>query len=184
MGNSNNQMKLLIVAVLCVVAVQSAQLTSANAAAGGTAVFGMSPFMDVPADEFAASHLMPKGVLEATLTSNAFLARGGEAAIPTQSPPLGTTLPKSFDWRDSNTPVITPVKNQGQCGSCWAFSVTEEVESMWALAGHPLIELAPQQIVDCDTEDDGCNGGDTRSGYAYVIKAGGLVPEKDYPYTD
>merc|ERR1711991_1079916 len=73
--------------------------------------------------------------------------------------------------------------NQGQCGSCWAFSVTEEVESMWALAGHPLIELAPQQIVDCDTEDDGCNGGDTRSGYAYVIKAGGLVPEKDYPYT-
>ena len=97
----------------------AAQLTSANAAAGGTAVFGMSPFMDVPADEFAASHLMPKGVLEATLTSNAFLARGGEAAIPTQSPPLGTTLPKSFDWRNSNTPVITPVKNQGQCGSCW-----------------------------------------------------------------
>merc|ERR1711916_205109 len=112
MGNSNNQMKLLIVAVLCVVAVQAAQLTSANAAAGGTAVFGMSPFMDVPADEFAASHLMPKGVLEATLTSNAFLARGGEAAIPTQSPPWELPSPSPLTGETQTPPSSPPSRTR------------------------------------------------------------------------
>ena len=56
-------------------------------------------------------------------------------------------LPAEFDWRTHHG-VLTPVKNQAQCGSCWAFSATETLESAWALAGHPLVELAPQQIVD------------------------------------
>jgi C1A family cysteine protease len=55
--------------------------------------------------------------------------------------------------------MVTPVYNQGACGSCWAFSVTENVESMWAIAGHPLEKLSMQQLVDCDTNDNGCNGG-------------------------
>jgi len=79
--------------------------------------------------------------------------------------------------------VVTPVKDQGQCGSCWAFSTTESVETAWAEAGHPLISLAPQQIVDCDKTDDGCNGGDTPTAYQYVIQAGGLETESNYPYT-
>jgi hypothetical protein len=61
--------------------------------------------------------------------------------------------------------------------SCWAFSVTENIESVWAIAGNKLVELAPQQIVDCDHVDQGCNGGNPPTAYEYVIKAGGLELE-------
>jgi len=91
-------------------------------------------------------------------------------------------IPTYFDWAN-NKSIVTPVKNQGQCGSCWAFSATENIESVWALAGNTLVELAPQQIVDCDKTDDGCNGGDTTTAYEYVISAGGLETEQNYPYT-
>jgi len=89
----------------------------------------------------------------------------------------------SFDWRNNPTPVVTPVKDQAQCGSCWAFSVTENTESMWALAGHTLAQLSPQQIVDCDTGDSGCNGGNTDVAFKYIIGAGGLQGIDSYPYT-
>jgi hypothetical protein len=90
-----------------------------------------------------------------------------------------------IDWRDKG--VISDVKDQGQCGSCWAFSATEGIESADALAGRPLQELAPQQIVDCDIGgkwgDDGCNGGFTEGAFEYVVGAGGIETESDYPYT-
>ena len=78
---------------------------------------------------------------------------------------------------------MTPVKNQEQCGSCWAFSATETIESAWAMAGNSIQVLAPQQIVDCDSEMDGCNGGWPINAVQYVVKAGGMEPESDYPYT-
>ena len=68
-----------------------------------------------------------------------------------------TSDPASFDWRDEG--VVTPVKNQLYCGSCWAFSATETVESQYALNGNTLTELSVQQTVSCDTTDSGCNGG-------------------------
>ncbi|KAF0291936.1 Cathepsin L [Amphibalanus amphitrite] len=69
------------------------------------------------------------------------------------------SLPSSLDWRDHG--VVTPVKNQGQCGSCWAMSVTGALEGAWALAGHPLVSLSDQQLMDCsgDYGNYGCNGG-------------------------
>jgi len=79
--------------------------------------------------------------------------------------------------------MCTAIKDQGQCGSCWAFSATEEIESMWYMAGNAIPTLAPQQIVDCDTVDQGCNGGNTETAYAYVTQAGGLDTEASYPYT-
>jgi len=91
-------------------------------------------------------------------------------------------LPVSFDWRNQGN-VVTPVYNQGQCGSCWAFSTTENIESMWALSGKTLTSLAVQQIVDCDTSDGGCGGGNPPTAYQYVISAGGMEPWGDYPYT-
>ncbi|KNC45942.1 cruzipain [Thecamonas trahens ATCC 50062] len=151
---------------------KAAKLEAANKAAGGDAKFGMSPFMDLTENEFKARYLMPKGAVE-----------GGAAELPVLRASNVGALPKAYDWRDHKPAVITPVKNQGQCGSCWAFSAVSEVESMWALAGHELVVLSEQQVVDCDTTDDGCNGGDTISAYHYIEKAGGLVPEKDYPYT-
>jgi len=85
------------------------------------------------------------------------------------------------DWRTKG--AITPVKDQGQCGSCWAFSATEQIESNWFLAKGSLPVLSPQQITSCDKTDLGCNGGDTPTAYAYVQKAGGIETEKAYPYT-
>jgi len=96
----------------------------------------------------------------------------------------GSGVPDTFDWKSQGK--ITPVKDQGQCGSCWAFSVTENIESVWLIAksidASSFSPLAPQQIVDCDSSDGGCNGGDPPTAYAYVISAGGMEPEKDYPY--
>jgi C1A family cysteine protease len=90
--------------------------------------------------------------------------------------------PASVDWRSKG--VVTGVKDQGQCGLCWAFSAVEEMESMWALAKNiTAIKLSPQQVVSCDkgAGDLGCQGGDTVVAYKYMIKAG-LESEESYPY--
>lgn len=92
-----------------------------------------------------------------------------------------TAAPDKVDWRTQGK--VTPVKDQGQCGSCWAFSATEEVESSWAMGGHTLEEFSVQQIVSCDGTDGGCNGGDTISAYEYIQQAGGLESDKVYPYS-
>jgi len=78
---------------------------------------------------------------------------------------------------------VSDVKDQGGCGSCWAFSADETIESAWAVAGNPLTLFSPQQIVSCDTDDAGCNGGLTETAFDYVVSAGGLATEEDYPYT-
>jgi hypothetical protein len=69
-----------------------------------------------------------------------------------------------------------------QGGGCWAFSVTENVESMWAIAGHPLEKLSMQQLVDCDTNDNGCNGGMPENAFRWIISNGGLDSYSSYPY--
>jgi len=83
--------------------------------------------------------------------------------------------------------MVTPVKDQGQCGSCWAFSVTENIESMYCIKNQmdctSFPPLSPQEIVDCDTSDDGCNGGDPPTAYQFIIQEGGLEDDSDYPYT-
>jgi len=87
----------------------------------------------------------------------------------------------TIDWRTKG--AITDVKDQGQCGSCWAFSAVEETESMWILKGKSKVELSVQQVVSCDSVDGACNGGDTPTAYAYIQSAGGLESEDDYPYS-
>jgi len=133
-----------------------------------SASFGINKFSDLSSEEFAGTYLMPS--FESKFSF--------EKYEPVQS--KGEAVPDSFDWRSKG--AVTPVKDQGQCGSCWAFSATEEIESQWLLKGNPAVFLAPQQIVDCDKKDAGCGGGDTPTAYEYVISAGGIEPESLYPY--
>ena len=89
------------------------------------------------------------------------------------------SYPNSVDWTTQG--VVTPVKNQGQCGSCWAFSTTGAVESAWKLAGHSLISLSEQQLVDC-SPNHGCNGGWPTVAMQYIITNKGIALESTYPY--
>lgn len=66
--------------------------------------------------------------------------------------------------------MISPVKDQGQCGSCWAFSVTGNIEGLYAIKNGKIIELSEQELVDCDKSDQGCNGGLMDNAYRYVNK--------------
>eukprot|EP00056_Hartaetosiga_gracilis_P002434 m.53562 g.53562 ORF g.53562 m.53562 type:complete len:347 (+) comp11044_c0_seq1:35-1075(+) len=145
----------------------------------GEQVYGMTKFSDLTAEEFRATYLMDHSYLNKLIDDRRATARYANL-------PEYTTLhdlPKEFDWRTKGG--VTPVKNQGDCGSCWAFSTTENIESVWHIeGGHLLVPLAVAQIVDCDKVDDGCNGGDLPSAFNYVLKAGGLMSESAYPYHD
>jgi len=136
-----------------------------------SARFGHNKFSDLSPEEFRFIYLKARP--------------SDHKNVTVLTPPEGFEAVSSFDWRSKN--VVTAVKDQGQCGSCWAFSVVENVESVWMLSkgitAPSMSALSPQQIVDCDNNDDGCNGGDTVTAYQYVQSAGGLETNSAYPYT-
>jgi len=96
-------------------------------------------------------------------------------AVPTE------TLSK-IDWRTKG--AVTKVKNQGQCGSCWSFSTTGNIEGQWFLAGNPLVALSEQELVSCDVIDDGCGGGFQDNAFTWLLfsRNGTITTEAAYPY--
>jgi len=102
---------------------------------------------------------------------------GAEVVEITEEPSATAGL---VDWTGKLT---TPVKDQAQCGSCWAFSATEQIESDAMKNLGITAILSPEQITQCDTTSYGCNGGWTEHAYNYVKSSGGLEYDSDYPYT-
>lgn len=92
--------------------------------------------------------------------------------------------PSSIDWRQKG--AVTSVKDQGQCGSCWAFSSTGAVEGAWAISTGKLVDLSEQELVDCATGisygSHGCNGGQMEGAFKFIIENGQCLASS-YPYT-
>ncbi|MCL7033201.1 hypothetical protein MKW94_006343 [Papaver nudicaule] len=94
---------------------------------------------------------------------------------------VGDKLPEHVDWRKEG--AVVDVKNQGSCGSCWAFSTIAAVEGVNKIVTGDLISLSEQELVDCDTSyNQGCNGGLMDYGFQFIIQNGGIDTEDDYPY--
>ena len=91
--------------------------------------------------------------------------------------------PSSIDWRDKG--AVNPVRDQGQCGSCWAFATTANAESVWAISSGQLLDLSEEFLVDCASGigyfNMGCNGGQPDSAFKYMIN-NGQCTEASYPY--
>ena len=98
------------------------------------------------------------------------------------------SLPESIDWTTKG--AVTPVKNQGQCGSCWSFSTTGALEGAYYNKYGNLKSFSEQNFVDCDNrsgnprgKDMGCNGGLMDNAFDWATKNGGVCEESAYPYT-
>ena len=148
------------------------RLRRANPLAG----FGVNEYADMSAAEFKVRHSAEK-----VFAARAARGPSGKVWVPTREQELAAGG-QAIDWRQKG--AVTYVKNQGQCGSCWAFSSTGSIEGQWFLAGNTLTAVSEQELVSCDTTDSGCNGGWMDNAWAWIVSSqqGNIVTEASYPY--
>ncbi|XP_004713618.1 cathepsin F [Echinops telfairi] len=133
----------------------------------GTAKYGVTKFSDLTEEEFRTIYLNP-------------LLRedSGKKLHRVKMP--NDPAPPDWDWRPKG--AVTKVKDQGMCGSCWAFSVVGNVEGQWYLNQGSLLSLSEQELLDCDKVDKACMGGIPSNAYEAIRTLGGLETEEDYSY--
>ena len=146
------------------------KITNHNATQHGYEL-GVTKFADMNIDQFT----LFKG--HGCFQTKAKLSNHCTKFVPTSL----VDLPESVDWRLSG--VVTPVKDQGLCGSCWSFSATGATEGSWAQKTGELVSLSEQQLIDCSTSygNQGCNGGLMDNAFEYIID-NGLCSESEIPY--
>ncbi|RZS13179.1 hypothetical protein BHM03_00044717 [Ensete ventricosum] len=130
---------------------------------------GLNGFADLTEEEFFAAYTTTK-------------LRPSDGSYPGLKPfrYANVTAPSSIDWRDKG--AVTDVKNQRNCGSCWAFSAVASIEGINQIVKGSLISLSEQQLFACDDNDDGCAGGLHYRAFSYVVDNGGITTEENYPY--
>ncbi|XP_074582651.1 oryzain alpha chain-like [Curcuma longa] len=133
---------------------------------------GMNRFADLTNEEFRARFLGSFSRLRRSVSrkiSSRYRLREGD------------DLPDSIDWREKG--AVVAVKDQDPCGDCWAFSTVAAVEGINQIATGNLISLSEQELLDCDTGNDGCDGGRMDVAFEFIINNGGINSEENYPYT-
>ena len=130
---------------------------------------GMTKFADMTQQEFSRTYLNLNFNALAYINPN-----------PVRAKKTNDVAPDAFDWRDKG--VVSGVKDQGSCGSCWAFATVANLEGLYALNKGEVKTFSEQMLVDCDTEDSGCNGGLMELAFEWLKDNGGIMLESDYPY--
>jgi cathepsin L len=142
---------------------------------------GVNEFSDLTEKEFQVRLGVRRELL--------YQSRRNEAHVSQKETPAHVLrkLPTSIDWRQKNPSVVTPVKDQGSCGSCWSFAAAQSIESQWALATGELQVLSEQNILGCTENPQqcggtgGCGGATSELAFETVI-ASGIASEWTYPY--
>ncbi|XP_057811078.1 vignain-like [Salvia miltiorrhiza] len=131
----------------------------------------LNRYADMTNHEFRASY--------ASKIKHHRMLRGSRASTGFMHEAAGD-LPASVDWRARG--AVTGVKNQGDCGSCWAFSTVVGVEGINKIRTGQLVSLSEQELVDCEQDNKGCDGGLMQHAFEFIKKQGGLATETFYPY--
>ncbi|XP_047335371.1 zingipain-2-like [Impatiens glandulifera] len=147
-----------------------------NAAENRTYTVGLNELSDLTDEEYRSYYLGLKfdashQFVLSKLASQRYAASSAEI------------LPESFDWRTKG--AVSPIRKQGECGSCWAFSTIAAVEGINKIKTGELIDLSAQELIDCDrTVNRGCKGGFVHQAFEFITRNGGIDTEEDYPYQE
>ncbi|KAI4333861.1 hypothetical protein L6164_018618 [Bauhinia variegata] len=146
-------------------------IEASNNAANKPYKLAINKFADLTNEEFVASRNRFKGHMCSTITRTSTFKYESVTAVPS-----------TVDWRKKG--AVTPIKDQGQCGCCWAFSAVAATEGITKLTTGKLISLSEQELVDCDKKsvDQGCEGGLMDDAFKFITQNKGISTETNYPY--